>query len=61
MNPFFGTLLDLTEIALTIPVTNAWPERDASAMKPVKSRCRSSLQNDTLEAALLMVLINGPQ
>ena len=57
--PCFGMLLNLAEIAFTIPVTNAWPERGASAMKLVKTRCRSSLQNDTLEA-LLMVLINGP-
>ena len=52
-------LLNLAEIALTIPVTNAWPERGASAVKLAKTRCRSSLQNDTLKA-LLMVLIDGP-
>ena len=55
--PFLVCFL-MAEIAFTIPVTNGWPERGASAMKLVKTRCRSSLQNDTLED-LLMVLING--
>lgn len=57
--PFFGMLLHIAEVALTLPVSNAWPERGASAMKLVKTRCRNSLQNDMLES-LLMVLINGP-
>ena len=57
--PCFGILLQIAEVALTLPDSNVWPERGASAMKLVKTRCRSSLQNDMLES-LQMVLINGP-
>ena len=57
--PFFGELLLIAEAAITIPVSNAWPERGASALKIVKNRCRSRLQNDMLEA-MLHVKINGP-
>ena len=46
--PFFGELLLIAEAAITLPVSNAWPERGASA-----------LQNDMLEA-MLQVKINGP-
>ena len=57
--PFFGELLLIAEAAITLPVSNAWPERGASALKIVKNRCRSRLQNDMLEA-MLHVKINGP-
>ena len=57
--PFFGELLLIAEAAITLPVSNAWPERGASALKVVKNRCRSRLQNDMLEA-MLHVKINGP-
>lgn len=57
--PFFGELLFIAEAAITLPVSNAWPERGASALKIVKNRCRSHLQNDMLEA-MLHVKINGP-
>ena len=57
--PFFGELLLIAEAAITLPVSNAWPERGASALKIVKSRCRSRLQNDMPEA-MLHVKISGP-
>ena len=57
--PFFGELLLIAEAAITLPVSNAWPERGASALKIVKNRCRSRLQNDMLEA-MLHVKNNGP-
>jgi len=56
---FFGELLLIAEAAITLPVSNAWPERGASALKIVKNQCRSRLQNDMLEA-MLHVKINGP-
>lgn len=59
LTPFFKLLIFVAEVALIIPVSNAWPERGFSAMKLVKSRLRSSLQNNMLNA-LLSVLINGP-
>ena len=57
--PFFGELLLKAEAAITLPVSNAWPERGASALKIVKNRCRSRLHNNMLEAMLHMK-INGP-
>ena len=54
--PFFGELLLIAEAAITLPVSNAWPERGASALKIVKNHC---LQTDMLEA-MLHVKINGP-
>ena len=57
--PFFENMIVIAEIALTPPVSNAWPERGASALKLVKSRHRSRLKNDMLQC-LLHVKINGP-
>ena len=54
---FFGELLFIAEAAITLPVE--WPERRASALTTVKTRSRSSLQNDILEA-MLHVKVNGP-
>ena len=53
-------LLELAEVFLSLPVSNAWPERGASAIKRLKTRLRSSLKNDKLDA-LLQVSINGPE
>ncbi|CAB4013808.1 zinc finger 862-like, partial [Paramuricea clavata] len=47
------------EVALVLPVSNAWPERGASKLKLVKSRLRSCLKNDLLNS-LLQISINGP-
>ena len=57
---FFPHLLEIAEICLSLPVSNAWPERGASAVKRLKSRLRSSLNNDML-ASLMHVSINGPE
>lgn len=54
------SLLKLAEICLSMPVSNAWPERGASAVKRIKTRLRSSLKNDMLES-LLHISINGPR
>jgi len=54
---FFGELLFIAEAAITFPVE--WPERRASVLKIVKTRFRSRLQNDIIEA-MLHVKINGP-
>ena len=55
----YSEVLKLAEIAAVIPVSNAWPERGASSMKLIKSRLRSSLKSDLLNA-LMQVAINGP-
>ena len=56
---FFPLLFSLAECCLSILVSNAWPERGASALKRVKPRLRNRLKNDMLQA-LLQVSINGP-
>ena len=56
---FFPLLFSLAERCLSIPVSNSWPERGASALKRVKPRLRNRLKNDMLQA-LLQVSINGP-
>ena len=58
--PFFENMIVIAEIALTLlPVSIAWLERGANALKLVKSRLRSRLKNDMLHC-LLHVKINGP-
>ena len=44
---------------VSLPVSNAWPERGASSLKLVKTRLRSRMQNDMLNTRL-HILINGP-
>ena len=56
---FFPLLFSLAERCLSIPVSNAWPDRGASALKHVKPRLRNRLKNEMLQA-LLQVSINGP-
>lgn len=56
---FYPKLVWIAEIILSLPLSNAWPERGASAVKRVKSRLRSSMTNQMLEA-LLHISINGP-
>ncbi|KAK3703202.1 hypothetical protein QZH41_004969 [Actinostola sp. cb2023] len=56
---FYPLIVHLAEVALSAPITNAWPERGASAIKRIKTRLRNRLKNDMLNA-LLHVSINGP-
>lgn len=56
---FYPKLVWIAEIILSLPMSNAWPERGASAVKRIKSRLRSSMTNQMLEA-LLHISINGP-
>lgn len=55
----YPCLLELAEVCLSLPVSNAWPERGASCVKRLKTRLRSSLKNDMLQA-LMQISINGP-
>ena len=55
----FPSIIELAKIALIVPVTNAWPERGTSAVKRIKSRTRSTMKNDLLNA-LPHVSMNGP-
>ncbi len=53
-------LVQIAEFALSLPVSNAWPERGASAVKRIKSRLRSALGGKMLNA-LMHISINGPK
>lgn len=55
----YPLLLQVAEICLSMPVSNAWPERGASALKRLKTRLRNSLKKEMLES-LLHIAINGP-
>ena len=56
---FNPLIVELAKVALSAPITNAWPERGASAVKRIKTRLRNRLKNDMLNS-LLHVSINGP-
>ena len=53
-------LATVAESIVAIPVSNAWPERGASALKLIKSRLRSTIKNDLL-SALMQIHVNGPE
>ena len=53
----YPLLLQVAEICLSMPVSNAWPERGASALKRLKTRLRNSLKKEMIES-LLHISIN---
>jgi len=53
-------LVGLVEVILTLPVSNAWPERGASRVKIIKTDLRNRLKNDMING-LLNVAVNGPE
>ena len=55
----FPSLCDLSKVALTLPISNAWPERGFSALTRIKSKARNRLLDTTLRS-LLQVSMNGP-
>ncbi|PFX13734.1 Zinc finger protein 862 [Stylophora pistillata] len=57
--PIQTELLMVAEAAWTMPLSNCWPERGGSAIKRIKTRMRSRLTDDMLNA-LMHVSINGP-
>ena len=56
----FPDLTKVAEIALALPVSNAWPERGACKLKLMKTRLRNRLSNKMLNY-LMQVSINGKQ
>lgn len=56
----FPKLVALAEISISPPVTNAWPERGASALKRLKTRFRSGVNTDFLNALNMQITLNGP-
>ena len=55
----YPPLLQVAEVCLSMPVSNAWPEREASALKRLKTRLRNSLKKQMLES-VHHTTINGP-
>ena len=47
-------LYHISQVAIMLPLSNAWPERGVSKLRLVKTRLRSSLKNDILNALLHM-------
>ena len=54
----FSLTIKYAKIAITVPVTNVWPERRASAVKRIQSWL-STMKKDVLNA-FLMISMNGP-
>lgn len=54
---FYPLLNSFAECCLPISISNAWPERGASTLKCIKTRLRSTLQNDMLQG---LIQVNGP-
>ena len=59
LGSLYPCISKIAEVALALPVSNAWPERGASKIKLIKSSLRSPLKNDLLNS-LLQISINGP-
>ena len=51
---FYPMLTQLVECCLSLPVSNAWPERGASALKRIKTRLRSRLSNSMFQSLMQM-------
>ena len=60
MKLLFPFLSLFAEAILSLPISNAWPERGGSAIKRIKTRLRSRLSDKMLES-LLHISINGPE
>lgn len=56
----FPALVHIAEVCLSMPVSNAWPDRGCSAVKRLKTRLRSRLSVQMLQT-LLAITINGPR
>lgn len=52
--------VELVEIESILPVTNAWPKQRASAVEGIKSRTRSTMKNDLLNARIYISLNGAP-
>ncbi|XP_070535029.1 uncharacterized protein [Ptychodera flava] len=57
---FYPEIVQIAEGILSLPVSNAWPERGVSKVRLIKDRLRSRMKNDLLNA-LLHITINGPE
>lgn len=56
----YPDIVYIAEVVASLPVSNAWPERGASALKSVKTRLRNRLSSSMLES-ILHICINAPE
>ena len=49
----------IAEVALSMPVSNAWPEQGVSTVRRIKTRVKGSLEIRMLNS-LMHISINGP-
>ncbi|KAL4091159.1 hypothetical protein QTP88_025896 [Uroleucon formosanum] len=54
LKEIFPTMYTALSIAVTLPVSSASPERAFSKLKLVKTRLRSTMSEDRLEALMIM-------
>ena len=52
--------MQLAEVILSAPITDAWSERGASAIKRIKTRLRNRPKNDLLNSSF-HISVNGPE
>ena len=56
----FEEILFVAEVGLSLPCSNAWPERGGSVINITKTKFRNRLNNDMLNS-LMQVSINAPE
>ena len=56
----FAELLFVAEVGLSLPCSNAWPERGGSVINITKTKFRNRLSNEVLNA-LMQVSVNAPE
>ena len=56
----FEEILFVAEVGLSLPCSNAWPERGGSVINITKTKFRNQLNNEMLNS-LMQVSINAPE
>ena len=56
---FYPKVVQLAKVTLSAPISNAWPERGANAIKRIKTRLQNRLKN--MLNSLLHISVNGPE
>lgn len=59
LKELYPELLYIVEVIVSLPVSNAWPERGASTLKALRTRLMNRLSTSMLES-LLHISINAP-
>ena len=59
LKELYPDIMYIVEVVVSLPVSNAWPERGASTLRAIKTRLRNRLGTKMLES-LLHISLNGP-